>query len=85
MPTEKSLQFLDHHLQPTMKQGESYIKDTGDFIEKLGEPENFLKGPSLLQQMWLGFIQVFHIMEAWKSFRNSTINLRTKSSPLKTS
>ena len=35
MPTEKSLEFLDHNLQPSMKQGESYIKDTGDFLEKL--------------------------------------------------
>ena len=85
MPTEKKLQFLDHHLQPPMKQGESYIKDTGDFLEKIGEQENFLKGPSLSQQMWLGFIPVFHIMEAWKSFQNSTINLRTKSYSLKTS
>ena len=35
MPTEKISQFLDHHLQPLRKQGESYIKDTGDFLEKL--------------------------------------------------
>ena len=31
MPTEKLSEFLDHHLKPLMKQGESYIKDTGDF------------------------------------------------------
>ena len=35
MPTEKILEFLDHNLQLSMKQGESYIKDTGDFLEKL--------------------------------------------------
>ena len=34
-PTEKILEFLDHQLQPIMKQGNSYIKDTGDFLEKL--------------------------------------------------
>ena len=27
MPTEKISEFLDHHLQPLMKQGEYYIKD----------------------------------------------------------
>ena len=34
-PTEKLSEFLDHHLQPIMKAGKSYIKDTGDFLEKL--------------------------------------------------
>ena len=35
IPTEKVLEFLDHHLQPIVKQGESYIRDTGDFLAKL--------------------------------------------------
>ena len=34
-PTEKLSEFLNHHLQPIMKAGKSYIKDTGDFLEKL--------------------------------------------------
>ena len=34
-PTEKVSEFLDHQLQPIMKQWNSYIKDTGDFLEKL--------------------------------------------------
>ena len=34
-PTEKVSEFLDHQLQSIMKQGNSYIKDTGDFLEKL--------------------------------------------------
>ena len=41
IPTEKVLEFLDHHLQPIVKQGESFIRDTGDFLAKLkavGEP-----------------------------------------------
>ena len=33
-PTEKLSKFLDHHLQPVMKAGKSYIKDSGDFLEK---------------------------------------------------
>ena len=34
-PTEKLSEFSDNHLQPIMKTGKSYIKDTGDFLEKL--------------------------------------------------
>ena len=34
-PTEKASEFLDHHLQPIMKSGMSYIKDTNDFLSKL--------------------------------------------------
>ena len=34
-PTEKASEFLDHHLQPIMKSGTSYIKDTNDFLSKL--------------------------------------------------
>ena len=30
-PTEKVSEFLDHHLQPVMKSGKSYVKYTGDF------------------------------------------------------
>ena len=36
-PTEKMSEFLDHHLQPVMKGGRSYVKDTNHFIEKLKE------------------------------------------------
>ena len=43
-PTEKASEFLDHHLQPIMKTGVSYIKDTNDFLFKLKNlgkiPEN---------------------------------------------
>ena len=44
MPTEKILEFLDHHLQPLMKQGESCIKDTRNFLEKLKRVEEIPKG-----------------------------------------
>ena len=33
-PIEKVSEFLDHHLQPVMKSGKSYVKDTGNFLEK---------------------------------------------------
>ena len=48
MPAEKVSEFLDHHLKPLMKQGESYIKDTGDFLEKLKIVEGIPKGAILV-------------------------------------
>ena len=43
-PTEKASDFLDHHLQPIIKSGVSYIRDTNDFLFKLKNlrkiPEN---------------------------------------------
>ena len=44
MPTEKISKFLDHHLQPLMKQSESHIKDTGDFLEILKKVKEIPKG-----------------------------------------
>ena len=35
IPTEKVSDFLDHHLQPLVKQENLYIKDAGSFLEKL--------------------------------------------------
>ena len=37
-PTEKVSEFLDHHLKPVMQEGESYIKDTDDFLTKIKNP-----------------------------------------------
>ena len=47
-PTEMVSEFLDHQLQPIMTQGNSYIKDTGDFLEKLRAIEEMLKGAILV-------------------------------------
>ena len=34
-PTEKASEFLDFHLKPLMQSGWSYIRDSGDFIDKM--------------------------------------------------
>ena len=39
-PTEKTSEFLDYHLKPIMQKGKSYIKDSGDFINKIKSIEN---------------------------------------------
>ena len=68
-----------------MKQVESGIKDTTDFLEKLKRVEEIPKGAILVTAEVVGLFQVFRMMETWKSFENSTINSRTKSFPLKIS
>ena len=35
--TEKMSEFLDHHLQPVMKGGNYYVKDTNNFLKKFKE------------------------------------------------
>ena len=32
-PTEKVSEFLEHYLKSFMHEGESYVKDTGDFLK----------------------------------------------------
>ena len=43
-PTEKASEFLDSHLKTIMQKSWSYIKDSTDFINKIGQisdiPEN---------------------------------------------
>ena len=34
-PTEKVSEFLDNHLQSILRKGLSYIKDSGDFVNKI--------------------------------------------------
>ena len=46
--TEKVSGFLDHQLQPIVKQGNSYIKDAGDFLEKLRAIGEIPKGAILV-------------------------------------
>ena len=45
-PTEKVSEYLDYHHKPIMRSAKSYIKDTGDFLNKLKElgsvPQNAL-------------------------------------------
>ena len=45
-PTEKASEFLDSHLKTIMQESWSYIKDSTDFINKIGQigdiPENVI-------------------------------------------
>ena len=47
-PTEKVSKFLDHHLQPVIKEGKSYIKDTTNFLDKLKALDDIPEGTILV-------------------------------------
>ena len=39
-PKEKASELLDYYLKPIMQGGKSYIKDSGDFINKIKNLQN---------------------------------------------
>ena len=47
-PTEKASECLDHHLNPVMQKGKSYIKNSGDFINKIKELQSIPDGAILV-------------------------------------
>ena len=60
-PTEKDSEFLDHLLQLIMKQGESYIRDIGDFLAKLKAAGDVPKGAILVTAYVVGlYLSILH-------------------------
>ena len=47
-PTESVSEFLDHYLQPAMKEGKLCIKDTADFLDKLKDLGEIPEGAVLV-------------------------------------
>ena len=70
-PTEKVSGFLDRHLQPIMKQGESYIRDTGDFLAKVKTSGEVAKEAILVTADVVGLIPTLHIVKVWTSLKNN--------------
>ena len=46
--TGKASEFLDYHLKPIVQRGKSYIKDSGDFINKIKNLFNIPEGTILV-------------------------------------
>ena len=53
--TEKCSEFLDHHLKTIKQKGWSYIKDSGDFINKTQNPSTILDNVILVTANIVGF------------------------------
>ena len=47
-PTEKASEFLDNHLKPIIQNSWSYIRDSGDFIDKINRIENIPEDTTLV-------------------------------------
>ena len=61
-PTEEASEFLNSQLKPIMQRSWSYIKDSGDFIDKIKGIRNIPENALQLQLTWLVYTRVFLIM-----------------------
>ena len=68
-----------------MKQCESYMKDTGNFLEKLKAVEKPPRGATLIKADAVGWVQVLHMTDTWMSFGKCIKSPSTKWFPLKIS
>ena len=69
-PTEKISEFFDHQLQPIMKQANSNIKDTVDFLEKLRPIGEIPRGAILITAGVVGLYPSIPHDEGLKILRN---------------
>ena len=79
--TEKASEFLDYQLKTIMQKGKSYIKDSGDFINKIRTIENIPEGAILVTADVVGlYPSIPHeaglnsLKEALDNRGNKTIN-----------
>ena len=84
-PTERSSEFLDHHLKPVRQNGKSNIRNSSDFISKIKDLNNMPQGallvtanvvglnPSIPRD--LGFKSLREVLEEWKLKPVSTDDL----------
>ena len=63
-PTEKYPKFLEHHLQPEMKEEKLYVKDTTDFLDKLKGLGEITEGAILVPVNKLEFTLVYPALRA---------------------
>ena len=64
--TENISEYLDHHLNPLVSLGRSYIKDTNHFLSKLGELGRIPEGAILCTVDVVGLYPSIHMGRVWK-------------------
>ena len=57
-PTEKASEFLDFYLKPLMQNGWSYIRDSGDFIDKMKKIGKIFEGSFLVTADVVGLVKL---------------------------
>ena len=64
-PTEKVSEYLNYHLKTMMRSAKSYIKNIGDFLNKLKDLGSVTKSALLVTIDVVGYIQVYLIRMIW--------------------
>ena len=80
-PTEKVLEYLDHHLQPVMKEGKLYIKDTADFRDKIKDLGEIPEGAILVTADVVGLYPSIPHTESLEVLRKQYDKLLQKKVP----
>lgn len=68
-PTERVSEFLDHHLKPVMQSGKSYIKDSGDFLNKIKRLGKIPEGAFLVSVDVVGLYPSIPHLEGLEALR----------------
>ena len=84
-PTEKVSEFLDHHLQPVMKEGKSCIKDIADFLDKLKDLGEIPEGAVLVTADVVGLCPSIPHTERLEVLSNSMTSFCIRKYPQKIS
>ena len=77
-PTEKVSEFLDHHLKPVMQEGESYIKDTSDFLNKIKNVNAIPENAILVTADMVGFYPSIPHQDGLEALREALDKRKTQ-------
>ena len=77
-PTEKASEFLDYHLTPIIQKEKSYIKESGDFVNKIKSLQNIPEGAILLTADVVGLYPSIPQEAGLKTFREALDNIENK-------
>ena len=78
-PTEKASEFLEHHFNPAMQKCKSYIKDSGDFINKIKELQSIPNGAILVTSDVVALYPSIPHEAGLKALKNALDNRENKS------
>ena len=78
-PTEKASEFLDHHIKPVMQKGKSYIKDSGDFVNKIKELQSIPDGAILVTSDVVALYPSIPLEAGLKALKDALGNRENKS------
>ena len=82
-PTEKVPEFLDNHLKPIMHSSWSYIRDWGDFIDKINRIKNIPNDAILVTAGVIGLYPCSPLLLDWRLSRTLLMLGKINLFPLK--